>query len=143
MEQNSPMTLWQRHKSYIINVLGFLGFFVLFSFWIPVIFWVFWHYVVCILFILASYLCKKEGKQGLVVGITILVCIVAVAGFFLVYQTMGHIYYSRENWSFYRYVTRHPALPIFLLPCIAVGIAVWKPKHNSGRTDPGQSRTQT
>ena len=128
MKQNRWTELWQRHKSYFINVLRFLGFFLLISFWIPLVFWIFWHYVACILLISASYLCKKEGKQGLVTGITVLVCIVAVAGFFLVYQTLGHVY-SRENWNFHRYVTGHAALPIFLLPCIAAGIAVWNPKQ--------------
>lgn len=129
MEQNNGRsTLWQRHRSYFINTLGFLGFYVLFSLWIPWLFLYYWHYFACILLISASYLCKKEGKQGLVTGITILVCIVAVAGFFLVHQTMGQIF---DNWSFYKYVTRCATLsfPIFLLPCIAVGIAVWKPKQ--------------
>ena len=128
MEQNDRLTLWQRHKSYFINVLGFLGFFLLISFWIPLVFWIFGHYVACILLISASYLCKKEGKQGLVTGITVLVCIVAIAGFFLVYQTLGHVY-SREHWSFYRYVTRHAALPILVLHYGASGIVVWKPKQ--------------
>lgn len=127
MKYSGQPILWQKHKSYFLNVLGFLGFFLLISFWLPLVFWIFWHYAACILLISASYLCKKEGKQGLVTGITVLVCIVAVAGFFLVYQTLGEAY-SREHWSFYRYVTGHAALPIFLLPCIAVGIAVWKPK---------------
>ena len=127
MEQNDRLTLWQRHRSYFINTLGFLGFVTLFLFCVPQLIWLCWHYLACLLLVLACYPCKKEGKQGLLIGLTLLSFVIAVAGFFLIYQ--GPFVSSGK--SFYQYLTTFGpfTLPIFLFPCINLGFMLWKPKQ--------------
>ena len=128
MEQNNGRsTLWQRHRSYFINTLGFLGIVTLFLFWLPELLWLCWHYLACLLLVLACYPCKKEGKQGLLIGLTLLSFVIAVAGFFLIYQGP----FVASNKSFYEYLTKYGpcTLPIFLFPCISLGFMLWKPKQ--------------
>ena len=134
MTKKEVQSIWQEHRSYIVNVFGFFGFTSLFLFWAPMYFFYFWHYIICLFLLTASYVLKKLGKQKAVAGIAVLVVFIALAGFFLVYQGQ----YVDRGWTFYKYITRDcfSSLPIFLFPCIAIWFALWKPKHNIGRTDP-------
>ena len=134
MTKKEVQSIWQEHRSYIVNVLGIFGFIALFLFWLPPLLSFTWHYLSCFFLVLVSYLCKKLGKQKLVVEIAAIVLLIAVAGFFLIY--FGP--FVESNKSFYEYLTKYGVctLPIFIFPCIAVWFALWKPKHNIGRTDP-------
>ena len=142
MTKKEVQSIWQEHRSYIVNVLGIFGFIALFLFWLPPLLSFTWHYLSCFFLVLVSYLCKKLGKQKLVVGIAAIVLLIAVAGFFLIY--FGP--FVESNKSFYEYLTKYgvsaPFLSLFS-PASPSGLHFGSQKHNSRRTDPGQSRTQT
>lgn len=65
MTKKEVQSIWQEHRSYIVNVLGIFGFIALFLFWLLPLLSFTWHYLFCFFLVLVSYLCKKLEKQSL------------------------------------------------------------------------------
>ncbi len=85
-----------------------------------------WHYGVCFFLLIGCWICKKLENQKLAAALAVLTAIVAAAGFFLIYAGP----FAGSGKTLAMYVGRYGAftLPIFLFPCAAGIIAMWKRK---------------
>ena len=85
-----------------------------------------WHYAACYFLVIACWLCSRAGKTRLALALVGLTCVVAVAGFFLVYAGP----FAQSGKTMEMYIGRYGliSLPIFLFPCAAFLASAWSGK---------------
>ena len=85
-----------------------------------------WHYAACYFLVITCWLCSRAGKTRLALALVVLTCVVAVAGFFLVYAGP----FAQSGKTMEMYIGRYGliSLPIFLFPCAAFLASAWSGK---------------
>ena len=117
----------QKNLAVLFIALGGLLLAVLVLAAVPGLYAVGWHYAACFFLVVGCWLCRKLGRQKLAMALVVLTCVVAVAGFFLVYAGP----FAQSGKTMGMYIGRYGlfTLPIFLFPCIAGLIAAWSGEH--------------
>ena len=111
----------QKNLAVLFIALGGLLLAVLVLAAVPGLYAVGWHYAACFFLVVGCWLCRKLGRQKLAMALVVLTCVVAVAGFFLVYAGP----FAGSGKTLAMYVGRYGAvtLPVFLFPLAAVIMA--------------------